>query len=48
MNKLLYSPGALNDLDEIWAYINNELQNPAAAIQNAGAFSFPERRIYAD
>lgn len=31
MNKLLYSPEALNDLDEIWAYINNELQNPAAA-----------------
>ncbi|WP_042331007.1 type II toxin-antitoxin system RelE/ParE family toxin [Desulfosporosinus orientis] len=31
MNKLLYSPEALNDLDEIWAYINNELLNPAAA-----------------
>ncbi len=31
MNKLLYSPEALNDLDEIWAYINNELKNPAAA-----------------
>ena len=31
MNKLLYSPEALNDLDEIWTYINNELQNPAAA-----------------
>ncbi len=31
MNKLLYSHGALNDLDEIWAYIHNELQKPAAA-----------------
>jgi hypothetical protein len=31
MNKLLYSPEALNDLDEIWTYINNESQNPAAA-----------------
>ncbi len=31
MNKLLYSSEALNDLDEIWTYINNELQNPAAA-----------------
>jgi len=31
MNKLFYSPEALNDLDEIWTYINNELQNPAAA-----------------
>lgn len=31
MNKLLYSPEALNDLDEIRVYINNELQNPAAA-----------------
>jgi toxin ParE1/3/4 len=31
MNKLLYSPEALNDLDEICAYINNELQNPTAA-----------------
>jgi addiction module RelE/StbE family toxin len=30
MNKLFYSPEALNDLDEIWTYINNELQNPAA------------------
>lgn len=31
MNKLLYSPEAINDLDEIWTYINNELHNPAAA-----------------
>ncbi len=31
MNKLLYSPEALNDLDEIWAYINNELKNPGDA-----------------
>lgn len=31
MNKLRYSPEALNDLNEIWAYIENELQNPAAA-----------------
>lgn len=31
MHKLRYSPEALNDLDEIWEYIHNELQNPAAA-----------------
>ena len=31
MNKILYSPEALSDLDQIWTYINNELQNPAAA-----------------
>lgn len=31
MNKLRYSPEALNDLDEIWAYIQDELQNSAAA-----------------
>ena len=31
MNRLLYSPEALNDLDEIWAYINNEFKIPAAA-----------------
>ncbi|HWQ71394.1 MAG TPA: type II toxin-antitoxin system RelE/ParE family toxin [Desulfitobacteriaceae bacterium] len=31
MNKLHYSPEALNDLNEIWVYIHNELQNPAAA-----------------
>ena len=31
MNKLRYSPDALNDLDEIWAYIHKELQNPSAA-----------------
>lgn len=31
MNKLRYSPKALNDLDTIWVYIQNELQNPAAA-----------------
>ncbi|MEN6488660.1 MAG: type II toxin-antitoxin system RelE/ParE family toxin [Smithella sp.] len=31
MYKLSYSPEALNDLDEIFAYIQNELQNPAAA-----------------
>ena len=34
MNKLLFSPEALNDLDEIWSYINNELQNPAAVQKN--------------
>lgn len=31
MNKILYSPEALSDLDQIRTYINNELQNPAAA-----------------
>jgi plasmid stabilization system protein ParE len=31
MNKLYYSPEALNDLDEIWEYIFEDLQNPAAA-----------------
>ena len=31
MNKLLFSPEAVNELDQIWTYINNELQNPAAA-----------------
>ncbi len=31
MNKLYYSPEALNDLDEIWAYIFKDLQNPTAA-----------------
>jgi addiction module RelE/StbE family toxin len=31
MHKLGYSPEALNDLDEIFAYIQNELKNPAAA-----------------
>ncbi|MDQ7093596.1 type II toxin-antitoxin system RelE/ParE family toxin [Desulfosporosinus sp. PR] len=31
MNKLRYSPEALKDLDEIWAYIYAELQNPDAA-----------------
>lgn len=31
MNKLNYSPEALNDLDEIWTYISEELKSPAAA-----------------
>ena len=31
MHKLFYSPEALNDLNEIWEYINDELHNPAAA-----------------
>ena len=31
MNKLRYSPEALNDLETIWSYIHDELQNPAAA-----------------
>lgn len=31
MNKLYYSPEFLNDLDEIWEYIFESLQNPAAA-----------------
>ena len=31
MNKLYYSPEALNDLDEIWEYIFEDLQNPTAA-----------------
>ncbi len=32
MNRLHYSPEALNDLDEIWTYISEELHNPAAAL----------------
>lgn len=31
MNKLRYSPEAVNDLDEIWTYIVESLQNPTAA-----------------
>jgi plasmid stabilization system protein ParE len=31
MNKLHYSPESLIDLDEIWTYIFEELQNPTAA-----------------
>jgi len=31
MNKRHYSPEALSDLDEIWSYILEDLQNPAAA-----------------
>ncbi len=31
MNKMYYSPEALNDLDEIWKYIFEDLQNPTAA-----------------
>lgn len=31
MNKLYYSPEALDDLDEIWEYIFEDLQNPSAA-----------------
>jgi hypothetical protein len=30
MNKPYYSPEFLNDLDEIWEYIFESLQNPAA------------------
>lgn len=30
-SKLRYSPEAINDLDEIWAYISDELQNPESA-----------------
>lgn len=29
-NKIHYSPLALNDLDEIWEYITEELMNPSA------------------
>jgi len=31
MNRLHYSPEALSDLDDIWEYIFEDLQNPAAA-----------------
>lgn len=31
MNKIVYSPKAQNDLDEIWAYISKKLLNPTAA-----------------
>lgn len=30
-SKVRYSPEAINDLDEIWAYISDELQNPESA-----------------
>lgn len=30
-SRVRYSPEALNDLDEIWSYISNELQNPTSA-----------------
>lgn len=30
-NKIVYSPKALEDLESIWDYIENELCNPAAA-----------------
>ncbi|WP_303825081.1 type II toxin-antitoxin system RelE/ParE family toxin [Ruminococcus flavefaciens] len=30
MNKIVYSPKAQNDLDEIWAYISEKLLNPTA------------------
>ena len=31
MNKIVYSPKAQNDLDEIWTYISEKLLNPSAA-----------------
>lgn len=31
MNKIYYSPLALNDMDEIWSYISNELLDTTAA-----------------
>ena len=31
MNKIVYSPKARNDLDEIWTYISEKLLNPTAA-----------------
>ena len=31
-SNLHYSPEAINDLDEIWAYIFDELQNPESAV----------------
>ncbi len=31
LNKIEYSPKALQDLDEIWNYIENKLYNPVAA-----------------
>ena len=31
MNKIVYSPKARNDLDEIWTYISEKLLNPSAA-----------------
>lgn len=31
MNKIVYSPKAQNDLDEIWAYISKKFLNPTAA-----------------
>jgi addiction module RelE/StbE family toxin len=37
MNKLYYSPLALSDLDDIWRYIHNELQSPAAALKTVSS-----------
>ncbi len=37
MSKLRYSPEALNDLDAIWSYIHDELQNPVAAQKTVSA-----------
>ena len=31
MNKINYSPRALQDMDDIWDYIAQELKNPIAA-----------------
>ena len=31
MTKIVYSPKARNDLDEIWTYISEKLLNPSAA-----------------
>ena len=31
MNKIVYSPKARNDFDEIWTYISEKLLNPSAA-----------------
>lgn len=31
MNRLYYAPEAINDLNEIWAYVSEELKSPSLA-----------------
>lgn len=35
-SNILYSPEAIRDLDEIWSYISDELQNPDSATDTVG------------
>lgn len=52
VNEIEYSPKALQDLDEIWNYIENKLYNPIASKNTINGIldevenltSFPETR----